>query len=249
MPTRRTAVSIACSALATLILLARPAAAQQVAFERTLTVPAAARLDAATFRGSIQVTAGAAGRIVVRGTVTGRGGATGTDRAALATAQRLAAQPPVSQDGATVRVRPPASADDRRAVTIDYRVEVPPDTEVVTVSDAGAVSVARVTGRVSVTTQSGAIALADLGGRVQVTSASGAVRAERLKGELDVTTESGPIDAQLTGGYELSATSESGIVTATGVVGSVTRQSVKGRLGKGGRHVELHTRSGAVRVR
>ena len=320
--TSRRALLLHLAALAALTLAARPAAAQSVPFERTLTVPATAKLDAATFRGTIAVTTGAPGRIIVRGAATVRIGSVAADKA-LAIAKRLAAQPPVTQDGATVRVRPPSTEDDRRAVTVSYRVEVPPDTEVVAVSDSGAVTVTRVAGRVAVTTQSSTITLTELGGRAQVTSGSGAVQVDGVRGELDVTTSSsgiramrlggalrvmtgsgavrvgftgtggsadittssgavdvtglagglhvttssgrivlagrpiaawsvtsgsGSIEATLDGGCELVAVTQSGSVTTTGVVGSVARQSVTGRIGNGGPRVELRNRSGSIRV-
>ena len=125
------------SALRTLSLLpllalaiAAPALAQHVPSSRTFSVPAAAvprrpdrtRAD----RGVCQAhRSGDRPRHGHRAARLRRRPAN-----ALELARQVAANPPVTQDGATIRLRPPTREDQQRAVTIRYRVIVPAATEV-----------------------------------------------------------------------------------------------------------------------
>jgi hypothetical protein len=169
---------------------ATTASAQRFPFERTYSVPADGVLDVLTQRGAIDVSTGGAGQVIVRGTATVRFGIN-VPANALDLAKRVAANPPVTQDGATIRLRPPTKDDERSAVTISYRVIVPAGTQVRTETDSGATSIARVGGSVTVRSQSGAVGLDRLGGDAVVHGSSGAVRADGVAGDLDVRTQSG----------------------------------------------------------
>src|SRR5262245_55470741 len=98
-----------------------PASAQRVAFERAYQTGAAPTLDVSTIRGKIDVSVGDADRVVVRGTTTVRYGLSVPSNA-YELAKRVAADPPIQQEGATLRLRPPAAAEEQRAMTIAYDV-------------------------------------------------------------------------------------------------------------------------------
>src|SRR5262245_33533261 len=100
-----------------------PLAAQRFSFERALDATDQMTLDITTERGRIDVSAGEAGKIMVRGTVTVRVGLN-VPIDAVAIAKRVAANPPVQRENMTVRLRPPVTDDERRAVTIAYDVTV-----------------------------------------------------------------------------------------------------------------------------
>jgi hypothetical protein len=174
------------------LVAATPASAQRFPFERTYSVPADSVLDVLTERGAIDVSTGPAGQVVVRGTVSVRIGFN-VPPDALELAKRLAARPPITQDGATVRLRPPTKDAERRAVTLSYRVIVPLGTQVRAETDSAATSITRVAGPVTVTSQSGAIDLNRLGGTAVVHGSSGAVRADGVAGDLEVRTQSGGV--------------------------------------------------------
>lgn len=181
-------------------LCAAPGAdAQRIPFERTLSVPADAVLDVLTQRGAIDVSTGPAGQVTVRGTATVRVGLD-VPANALDLARRVAANPPITQDGATIRLRPPAHDDELRAVTLSYRVIVPAGTQVRAETDSGATAIARVAGPVSVTSQSGAVDLDRLGGGAVVHGSSGAVRVDGVAGDLEVRTQSGGLTLSGLGG-------------------------------------------------
>ena len=85
------------------------------------------------------MTAGEPGRVAITGAVTIR---VGWDVPANAAdlARKVAEQPTIERDGGTVRLRPPSDPAERRAVTVSYQVQVPPDTQVLAVSESGAIT-------------------------------------------------------------------------------------------------------------
>ena len=192
MPAVRSVV-LSVAFAAALPLTAAPAAAQRLPFSRTFTVADGAALDASTIRGRIDVSVGAPGRVEVEGTVTVR---VAGPADALDIARRLATNPPVEQDGATVRLRAPMSAVERRAVTVAYVVRVPAGMPVRVSSESGALRVAGVGGGAAIRTQSGAIDVLALAGPASVETGSGAVHADGVAGLLTVSTQSGGITAE-----------------------------------------------------
>ena len=221
--------------------------AQRVTFERAMDVSAPATLDVSTVRGKIEVVAGVAGRIVVAGAATVR---VGWDVPANAEeiARRVAAAPPIEHAGSTVRLRVPADSDAQRAVTVSYRVEVPPDTRVQTSSNSGETSIRGVTATVDVRTQSGTIELNGLSGTVQISTGSGATTADDISGSLSVTTtsssftgsrlrssfrartKSGDIDATFDGKGDVDVETGSSAITLRGVKGGLTVKTQSGRV-------------------
>jgi hypothetical protein len=190
-----------------------PLGAQRFSFERALDGTEQMTLDITTERGQIDVSAGEVGKVMVRGTVTVRVGLN-VPLDAVAIAKRVAANPPVQRENTTLRLRPPVSDDERRAVTIAYDVIVPKGTRVITRTDSGATSIRDVSEPVSVSTQSAAIDLRDLGSSVEIRTGSGGVRASSVGGDVNVSTESSSITLRnLKAG--LRARTQSGAVTVT----------------------------------
>jgi Putative adhesin len=254
-----------------LLLSSTTVEAQRFTFDRTFEVGATPALDVTTGRGKISVTAGQTGRIVVHGTVTVRAGVD-VPADAIAIAQRVAADPPVTHSADAVRLAAPTDGRVHRAVTVSYEVEVPHATRVTTVSGSGETRVSGVAGPVSVRTQSAAIAIGRLDGSAEVTTGSGGVAADAVGGVLTVTTSSGGITATgIRGG--LQARTQSGSVEATmagagtvgvhtgssgvrlrGVAGATTVETGSGRievwLAENPRlNLDATTRSGSVDVR
>lgn len=233
--------------------IAAPSAlAQRVPFERTIELASPAALDVSTIRGKIEVVAGPTGRMVVSGAATVRV-AWDVPANAEAIAQRVAAAPPIEHAGSTVRLTIPADRDAQRAVTVNYRVEVPPGTRVQTDSNSGETSVRGVAGAVNVRTQSGAIELSGLSGAVQVSTGSGAVTAADVSTALSVTTSSSAITARNVRG-SLIVKTQSGRVTVEGrptadwstttSSSSVTFEFARGT----GFELDAESRSGSVTV-
>jgi hypothetical protein len=262
-------------AIAAMVLLflsgSSAAEAQRFNFDRTFEVGAAPAVEVSTDRGTITVTAGAPGRVVVRGTVTVRAGVD-VPADAVAIAQRVAADPPVTHSGDLVRLAVPADRRVHRAVTVSYVVEAPPASRVTTVSQSGETNVSGIAGAVSVRTQSAAIAIADLGGSAEVRTGSGAVQADGVAGALRVTTssssitasglrgalhgrtQSGAVAATMDGGGPIDIRTGSSGVRLRGVAGETTVETGSGRVEvwlAAPAHITLDatTRSGSVDVR
>lgn len=224
-----------------------PVFAQRMPFERSFELSDSAILDVSTIRGKIDVTVGEPGRIVIAGAVTIRAGWDVPANAADL-ARKVVEHPPIERDGSTVRLRPPSDAAERRAVTVNYQVQVPPDTQVVAVSESGATTINGVAGAVTVRTQSGAIDLSNLGATVGVTTGSGAVTVDSVTGALTVTTgssafigrsivgglrvrtSSGSVDATLVGTGDVDVETGSSAIRLRGVRGSLTAVTQSGRV-------------------
>jgi DUF4097 and DUF4098 domain-containing protein YvlB len=209
----RTSAPVLVIAAALVLAAASPSSAQRVAFERTYMAGAMPTLDVSTIRGKIDVSVGDVDRIVVRGTATVRPGLSVPSNA-YEMAKRVAANPPIQQDGATIRLRPPTDPDEQRALTVAYDVAVPRGTTVRTSSDSGATTISGVAGQVSVRTQSAAIEVRDLGGDAEVTSGSGAVQADSVAGNLRVSTASSSVSGRNLGAG-LRVRTQSGAVEGT----------------------------------
>jgi hypothetical protein len=212
MPARLWRV-LAWSTLLCLWLSVHDAAAQSFSFERTFNHSGPVTLDVRTERGAIDVSAGQPGRVVVTGTVTVRMG-WNVPANAVELAKRVSEKPPVASEGGSVTLRPPSDADERRAVTVAYRVRVPPDAVVIAETDSGATTIGSVDGRVQARTQSAALTLSRIGGDVRAESGSGAISIDRIKGAVDVTTQSSAITARELAG-NLTARSGSGRIEAS----------------------------------
>lgn len=224
-----------------------PAWAQRLSFEKQFEFGEAAILDVSTIRGRIDVTAGPRGRVLVGGAVTVRA-AWDVPSNAIELARKIAAAPPITRDGNVLKLRTPSDPVERRAVTVSYQVQVPPDTRVIAVSESGATSLQGVAGAVTVRTQSASIDLKELGGTTEVKTGSGAVVADRLAGQLTVTTSSssvtatrlqsdvrvrtssGSVDAALTGNGNVDVETGSSAIRVRGLKGGLSVVSQSGRV-------------------
>ena len=204
--TRITVIAVVCAAVPSL------AFAQRFAFERTIETAGPTRLDVSTDRGKIEIVAGRPGRVVVEGAATVRVG-WNVPANAVEIAKKVAAAPPIEYEDQTVRLRIPADPTAQQAVIVNYRVEVPPGTEVRTRTDSGATSIRGVDGAVDIRTHSSAIDVADVSGAVQIASESGAVRASDVLGALSVSTSSSAIRLSALGS-SLKARTQSGEINA-----------------------------------
>jgi hypothetical protein len=240
-------ITAALTVVAALAALPSPAFAQRFPFERTFPVDHPATLDVSTVRGTIEVLAGKPGVIEVEGAATVRVG-WNVPANAVDLAKGVAASPPVEQAGTMVTLHAPTGRDAQRAVTVNYRVHVPPATVVRTRSESGATSVRGIRADVTARTQSATIAVGDLSGAVAITTGSGAVTATGIAGALTVTTASGAfegkqlrsslrvrtmsggVDADLAGTGNVDVGTGSSAITLRGVRGSLAAKTQSGRV-------------------
>lgn len=243
--------AIASSVIAVSFTDVTPALAQRFPFERTFETSAPIILDVSTVRGTIDVTVGDPGRVVVTGTVTVRV-AWDVPHNAIELAKKIAAAPPIRQDAQTITLRPPSETTERNAVTVAYEVRVPPTTTVLAVTESGATTVRGVNSSVTVKTQSAAVDLQQLGGVTDVSTGSGAVAIDGVAGALKVTTSSSGITARALGNNvrirtqsglvvaELTATGDADVETGSSAIrlrgarGAVHASSQSGHIEVGG---------------
>jgi hypothetical protein len=258
--------------VAAALLSACTAEAQRVegSFERTLTVGQRPDVEITSGSGAIEVRQGAAGRVEVRARI--RVSDWGWNRSRLSPEERvkrLEANPPIEQNGNTVRIGEIKDDDLRDGVSISYDVTVPPATvlrsrtgsgshridgvagDVEVSSGSGSVSVRRSGGRVRASTGSGAISAEDVGGAFEASTGSGGIDGAGIKGSISARTSSGHIEVTQTGSGDVEASSSSGSVRLRGVQGGVRASTTSGSLaieGQLARDWRLSSSSGHVTV-
>ena len=193
-------------------------------FERSLTVSGPVELEVSTGSGDITIHPGAAGAVRISGKIRARDN--WDEGNAEKRVRYLEQNPPIEQDANHIRI---GRSDDReltRNVSIDYEIEVPVETQVISTTGSGEVSVEGIRGPVKATsgsgdlklhsvqsdvnlkTGSGDVSLEEIsGGRVDVETGSGDVKLRDLRCAMRVRTGSGDISAEgeLTGDWTLHA--------------------------------------------
>ena len=113
-----------------------PNAQATATFDKTFAVNGPVRLELATGSGDAHITTGAADSVVIHGQIHAGGWALEGVQHDLQEAQ---ANPPVSQEGNLIRVG--SVGHHLSGVSIDFTIEVPPNTELHSVSSSGDVTV------------------------------------------------------------------------------------------------------------
>jgi DUF4097 and DUF4098 domain-containing protein YvlB len=267
--THRTGIATVAAAV---LMSACTVEAQRVegAFERTLTAGQQTDIELISGSGSIEVRQGPAGRVEVRARV--RAGDWGWSRSGLSAQERvkrIEANPPIEQQGKTIRIGDIKDPDLRDGVSISYDVTVPPgsalrsksgsgsqriegvDGDVVVSTGSGSVSVRGSGGRVRASTGSGGITAQDVGGALEASTGSGSIDGIGVKGPISVRTSSGSIEVTQIGAGDVEAASSSGSVRVRGVQGGVRASTTSGSLaieGQLDRDWRLSSSSGHVSV-
>jgi DUF4097 and DUF4098 domain-containing protein YvlB len=226
-----------------LLLHARP----EGSFDRTLSVSGAVSLDVSTGSGDITVKTGNSNQVVVHGKIH-----SGTwifnDGSAIS---RVESNPPIEQNGNSIRIGYNLPDDVKRHVAIDYEITVPAQTSVEAHSGSGNVEVAGVRSEVQAQTGSGDIRLSDIGGRVQAHTGSGNIRAENVASPFNGQTGSGDIEATLMGSGDVDVHTGSGTIQVRGVKGGLRAQTGSGSIETDGTVAgpwDLHSGSGNIRM-
>jgi DUF4097 and DUF4098 domain-containing protein YvlB len=235
-------------------------------FERTLNVSTPARLELSNGSGSVDIRGSADGKVHIFGKVTGGWSLFGSSEKNV---QEAISSPPIEQHDNVVRIGKNASW--LKNVSIDYKIEVPHDTEIdvgvasggVTVdnvrgpvkasSASGYVHVYRVERDTQLSAASGAIDTSGIGGILHVSSASGDVAVADVKGDLKINAASGSIRVKKPG-ERVEASSASGSIEIEGVAGDLKVHAISGSIAVSGdpsanRLWEIKTVSGAVDLR
>jgi DUF4097 and DUF4098 domain-containing protein YvlB len=239
-------------------------------FDKTLKVSGAVNLTVDTGSGTISVRPGDGSSVHVVGRIRVHEGWGISDASAKDKVRKLEANPPIVQDGNTIRIGEIHDEELRRNVSISYEVVTPAETQLHSSTGSGSQMVEGVRGPVEATTGSGSINVSKIGNEVRAGTGSGTITLEDIKGSVRATTGSGGIRATgIAGGlsghtgsgtveYEQTAPGDvdietgSGGIELRGVHGSVHARCGSGHINVDGTPTgdwRLHTGSGGVTLR
>ena len=242
-------------------------AAVEGSFQRDLQVSGPVNLDVATGSGNITITTGGSGQVHISGHIRA---SRRSDSDTESRVRQLEQNPPIVQNGNTIRVGHIENSELRRNISISYELVVPVETEVrsntgsgnVRVegtrgelhaeSGSGSLDIRRIGASVRAHTGSGDIVLDDIHGSAKVHTGSGSIRADKISAGFDGETGSGGIELRATGPGAVRAEAGSGSVELHGVSGSLNAQTGSGNIEAEGTPEGpwiVHTGSGSVRLR
>jgi hypothetical protein len=220
--------------LATAILLtvSTAAFASDSQFERTLSVSAQPDLFVSTGSGDITIHPGTDNQVHIVGHIHAGWSLTGGDQESRI--RRIVENPPITQEGNTIRVGESNDHELFNHLSIDYVVTAP-------------ASVA-----LNLHSGSGDITIDHAGRYLSASSGSGDVRAHGINGPSDLSTGSGDIELQAIGSGDIKAKTGSGGIKIQGLNGSLTARSGSGDIQADG-HLTgpamLGSGSGSIKLR
>jgi hypothetical protein len=243
-------IGILVAPLAVAILLSpSPAAAQGLegSFERTLTVTGAVDLSVSTGSGRIHVQPGAAGtaRVAARLRADNSWFAGGDVEARI---RKIEQNPPIEQQGNTIRIGRFADQDLSRNISISYDITVPADTKLTARNGSGHIVVGALRGAVDAANGSGGIEVDGAAG-LEARTGSGAIEATGIAGPISAHSGSGGIRLAQAGPGAVSASAGSGSIRVTGVNGAARVSTGSGSIEIEGRPASpwsINAASGSV---
>jgi DUF4097 and DUF4098 domain-containing protein YvlB len=206
MPTHKVATLQTALLACALFLAPALTLAADNSFERTFTVSGTTRLDLSNGSGNVEIRGSADGKVHIYGKVTAGWSLFGNADKNIG---EVAANPPIEQSGDTIRIGKNSSW--LKNVGIDYKIEVPRETEI----DAGVAS--------------GGVTIDNVRGPVKASSASGYLHIYRVERDTQVSAASGSIDVASIGGF-LRVSSASGDIVVANVKGAVSVNAASGSI-------------------
>ncbi len=244
MLNRKSSFAILALALAGVFwLAATPAqAAARGSFQRTLTVTGPVDVDLNTGSGDVDVRTGPVGSVQI----TGRIKVSGWSDNGEEKVRRLEQNPPIQQNGNSIRIGYVSDPELRHNVSIDYQVVVPQATNLIShtgsgdqkidgikgpleaQSGSGDMHISSIGSRVEAHTGSGDLQMANVNGDVRARAGSGNIQADGVAGAFDAETGSGDIGLRQTAPGEVRVRTGSGGVDLHGVHGMVNANTGSG---------------------
>src|SRR5208282_291436 len=175
-------------------MAARPAlASDEGHFDRTLTVTGAVDLDVQTGSGEITVRTGDSSEVEIHGRIHANHGWFGAD--AERRIHEIEANPPIEQNGNTIRVGHIENLDWKNNISISYEVVVPLQTKLHSESGSGDQVVSGIAGPADASSGSGSVRLSNIGGETHAHTGSGDIELNGIHGAAKVIAGSGSIHA------------------------------------------------------
>jgi DUF4097 and DUF4098 domain-containing protein YvlB len=157
-------------------------------FDKSYTIDGPAHLQLSTGSGDTTITVGAPGVIKVHGEVSVNSWSAESGQKRV---NELSSNPPVSQQGNLVRIG--ESSGSMNNVSIDYTIEVPPDTELRATNGSGDLVVSGIKGPATINLGSGSAKASSIGSDVQIRSGSGDVEISDVAGQITGNAGSGGV--------------------------------------------------------
>jgi DUF4097 and DUF4098 domain-containing protein YvlB len=218
-------------------------------FDRTLQVSGSVSLDLTTGSGEVMIKTGGSNQVIVHGRVHSSNDWFGGN--ADSVVHSVESNPPIEQNGNSIRIGYNLPEDAKRHVSISYEITVPPDTTVQAGSGSGEISVQGVRSPVKLHTGSGDIRVQDVGAQAHVETGSGTIHAESVAAPFYAGTGSGEIQADLTGSGDVDVHTGSGSIRLRGVKGGLRARTGSGGIGADGDVKgpwQLHSGSGSIQM-
>ncbi len=240
-------------------------------FSRELSVSGTTTLDLQSGAGGVTVRPGADNKVSIFARIRARGilvGMSGEEKV-----KRIQDNPPISQEGNTIRVGRINDFELHKNVLIDYEITLPADSQVTIVTGAGNVNVRGVKGAVRATTGAGGIDCQDLSDDVRLETGAGNIIAHGIRGRLDASSGAGSIKAsgdpkkdwrlnvgagsiqiQVPGNasFELDASTGFGKINLSSDIGiknsSKTATQLRGTVGNGGPALHVNNGAGSIDI-
>jgi len=220
----------------------------QGSFDRSLKVSGHVELEVTTGSGSITVRSGDAGTVSVHATIRVRDDWSGGN--AEEKVRKLESNPPIVQNGNSIRIGNIEDPELRRNVSISYEVITPAETTLNSKTGSGNQSIEGLRGAVEAGTGSGGLVIRNVGGELRANSGSGNIELASIGGKVRANTGSGSIRANglagavvgdtRRGNVRLQQTAPGDVKVRTGS-GSVEPENVHGAL-------SVQTGSGTITV-
>ena len=254
-------------ALNAMLALSPPRAlASDNTFDRTFTVSGPVRLELNNGSGNVDIRGSADGKVHITGKVTAGWSVFGGSEKNI---QEVVDNPPLEQKDNTVRIG--KNNYNLRNISIEYKIEVPRDTEIDAGVASGGITMNNIRGPVRASSASGyihvyqverdtqlnaasgEIDVKGIGGVLHVNSASGDIRLADVKGELKASAASGAIRIT-NAGDRVDASSASGSIEVSGASNDLMVHAISGSINVAGdpsasRYWDLKSVSGSVDIR
>jgi DUF4097 and DUF4098 domain-containing protein YvlB len=229
------------SAIAIVLLASMSAfAAVEGSFDRTLKVNGAVELEIQSGSGNITVHQGDSNSVVIHGHI--RASESWFNSNAVSAEEkvkRIEQNPPVEQNGNSIRIGHIADESLRNNISISYDVTTPKGTSLHSSTGSGDEKISDIDGPVRASSGSGNLTISNIGSEVRANAGSGDLSISNVHGRAYTETGSGNIKAtQIAGGFDARA--GSGDITFD----QTASGSVHVQTGSG--NIHLHNVSGSV---
>jgi len=244
-----------------------PAQAADGSFDRTLKVSEPVSLDVRTGSGNIRVRQGDSTSVVIHAEIRSGHGGWGGDSDAASRIRAIEQNPPIEQDGSTIRVGHTHDNELYRNISISYEIRTPAQTrldaqtgsgelnitgiqlEVTGHTGSGNIRVEDTSGRAELSAGSGEVQLHNARGGGRLSSGSGNVTVENTSGSVTASSGSGSVRLEPTGAGDIEASSGSGNIVLRGAKGAVHAHTGSGDVeARGVQRGEWHLRTGSGNV-